>query len=71
MWNLSSDISINNKQFVIHKGINKHQLYTNTISDRKIHVIMGHKFVPFLTCQTPIRDESKYSTQLIYIKKFS
>ena len=44
------------KQFVISIGINKHQLYTNTISDRKIHVIMEHKFETFLTYQTPIRD---------------
>ena len=33
MWNLSSNISIN-----------KHQLYTNTISDREIHVSMEHKY---------------------------
>jgi len=59
------------KQFVINIVINKLQLYTNTISDRKIHVIMGHKFEFFLTYQTPIRDESKYSTQLIHIKKYS
>ena len=59
------------KQFVINIVIDKHQLYTNTISDREIHVIMEHKFEPFLTYQTPTRDESKYSTQLIHIKKLS
>ena len=35
------------KQFVINTGINKHQLYTNTISDTEIHVIMEHKFETF------------------------
>lgn len=33
MWNLSSNISIN-----------KYQPYSNTISDREIHVNMGQKF---------------------------
>ena len=37
MWNLSSNISIN-----------KHKLYTNTISDREIHVSMEYKFKTFL-----------------------
>ena len=41
MWNLSHNISINN--LLSNISIHKHQLYTNTISDREIHVSMEHK----------------------------
>ena len=35
------------KQFALNIGIGRHQLYTNAISDKDIHVIMEHKFSTF------------------------
>ena len=35
------------KQFVLNIGIGRHQLYTNAISDKDIHVITEHKFSTF------------------------
>ena len=44
MWNLSAKYKY--KQFVLNIGIGRHQLYTNAISDKDIHVITEHKFKP-------------------------
>ena len=46
MWNLSAKCKY--KQFVLNIGIGRHQLYTNAISDKDIHVITEHKF-PFIS----------------------
>jgi hypothetical protein len=44
-WNLSFNISINNLSSSVSR--NKHQLCTNTISDREIHVSIEHNFKTF------------------------
>ena len=56
MCNLSAKYKY--KQFVLNIGIGRHQLYTNAISDKDIHVITEHKFKTFLSYQAPTRDES-------------
>ena len=56
MWNLPAKYKY--KQFVLSIGIGRHQLYTNAISDKNIHVITEHKFRTFLSYQAPPRDES-------------
>jgi len=38
MWNLSAKYKYKYKQFVLNIGIGRHQLYTNAISDKDIHI---------------------------------
>ena len=44
MWNLSTKYKY--KQ-IVNIGIGRHQLYTNAVSDKDIHVITEHKFKTF------------------------
>ena len=55
MWNLSTKYKY--KQ-IVNIGIGRHQLYTNAVSDKDIHVITEHKFKTFLSYQAPTRNES-------------
>jgi len=46
------------KQFVLNIGIGRHQLYTNAISDKDIHVITEHKFSTFPFISSTYKDKS-------------
>ena len=56
------------KQFVLNIGIGRHQLYTNAILDKDIHVITEHKFstFPFIssTYKGPVLGAAQFNANI-------